>query len=62
MTKRQIELLIESVAYHHLLLQKMYVQQTDKEVKHHLEYEHEELCQISKILIKELDDYENDNF
>ena len=60
MTKRQIELLIESVAYHQLHLQKMYEQQADKEVRHHLEYEHEELYQISKILIKELDEYDKE--
>lgn len=61
MTKRQIELLIESVGYHQLHLQKMYEQQTDKDVKKHLEYEHEELFQISKMLIKELDYYDKEN-
>lgn len=62
MTKRQIELLIESISYHQLHLQKMYEQQTDENIKQHLNYEHEELCRISKLLIKELDKYENDNF
>lgn len=61
MTKRQIELLIESISYHQLHLQKMYEQQTDENVKQHLIYEHDELCEISKMLIKELDKYENDN-
>ena len=62
MTKRQIELLIESISYHQLHLQKMYEQQTDENIKNHLIYEHDELCIISKMLIKELDNYENDNF
>lgn len=61
MTKRQLELLIESVSYHQLHLQKMYEQQTDENVKQHLNYEHQELCEISKMLIKRLDKYENGN-
>lgn len=61
MTKRQIELLIESISYHQLHLQKLYEQQTDKNIKEHLHYEHDELCEISKMLIKELDKYENGN-
>lgn len=61
MTKRQLELLIESISYHQLHLQKMYEQQTDENVKHHLIYEHEELCIISKMLIKELDDFDKEN-
>ena len=36
MTKRQIELLIESISYHQLHLQKLYEQQTDKNLKEHL--------------------------
>lgn len=61
MTKRQIELLIESISYHQLHLQKMYEQQHDENVKQHLIYEHDELCEISKMLIKGLDNYENGN-
>ena len=61
MTKRQLELMIESISYHQLHLQKMYEQQIDKNIKEHLMYEHDELCEISKMLIKGLDDYENDN-
>lgn len=61
MTKRQIELLIESISWHQLHLQKMYEQQDDKEVKNHLEYEHKELYQISKMLIKELDNYDKES-
>lgn len=61
MTKRQIELLIESISYHQLHLQKMYEQQHDENVKQHLIYEHDELCEISKMLIKGLDKYENGN-
>ena len=61
MTKRQLELMIESITYHQLHLQKLYEQQTDKNIKEHLMYEHEELCIISKMLIKELDDYDKEN-
>ena len=61
MTQRQIDLLLESIAYHQLHLQKMYEQETDENVKQHLIYEHKELCEISKMLIKELDNYENGN-
>ena len=61
MTKRQLELMIESITYHQLHLQKMYEQQTDKDLKEQLIYKHEELCEISKMLIKELDDYDKKN-
>ena len=61
MTKRQIELLIESISYHQLHLQKMYEQQTNEKVLERLIHEHLELCEISKMLIKGLDKYENDN-
>ena len=61
MTKRQIELMIESISYHQLHLQKMYEQQVDENVKQHLFYEHDELCEISKMLIKELDNYDKKN-
>lgn len=61
MTKRQIELLIESISYHQLHLQKMYEQQTDKNIKEHFIYEHDELCEISKMLIKGLDNYDKEN-
>ena len=61
LTKQQIELLIESISYHQLHLQKMYEQQTDENVKQHLFYEHEELSEISKMLIKELDGFDKEN-
>ena len=61
MTQRQIDLLLESIAYHQLHLQKMYEQQTDENVKQQLIYEHQELCEISKMLIKELDFYDKEN-
>ena len=61
MTKRQLELMIESISFHQLHLQKMYEQQNDENIKQHLQYEHEELCEISKMLIKELDDYDKEN-
>lgn len=61
MTKRQIELMIESISYHQLHLQKMYEQQTDENVKQHLMYEHDELCEISKLLIGVLDVYDKEN-
>ena len=61
MTKRQLELIIESISYHLLHLQKMYEQQTDKNIKEHLMYKHDELCIISKMLIKELDNYDKEN-
>ena len=61
MTKRQIELLIDSISFHQLHLQKLYEQQNDKNIKEYLQYEHEELCKISKMLIKELDDFDKKN-
>lgn len=61
MTKRQIELLIESIGYHQLHLQKMYGQVTSEKVLERLIHEHEELCEISKMLIKELDNYDKEN-
>ena len=61
MTKHQLELLIESISYHQLHLQKMYEQQTDKNKKEQMLYKHEELSVISKMLIKELDDYDKEN-
>ena len=61
MTKHQLELLIESISYHQLHLQKLYEQQTDNNIKEHLIYKHDELCIISKMLIKELDNYDKEN-
>ena len=61
MTKRQLELLIESISYHQLHLQKMYIEQNDKNKKEQLLFEHDELCRISKMLIKELDNYDKKN-
>lgn len=61
MTKRQIELILESIVYHQLHLQKLYEQQTDKHSKQLIECQHEELCEISKMLIKELDNYDKEN-
>lgn len=61
LTKRQIELLIESISFHQLHLQKMYIEQNNKNIKEQLLCKHEELCRISKILIKELDDYDKEN-
>ena len=61
MTKRQLELLIESISYHQLHLQKMYIEQNDKNKKDQLLCEHDELCRISKMLIKGLDNYAKKN-
>lgn len=61
MTKRQIELLIESIGYHQLHLQKMYGQVTNDKTLERLLHDHLELCEISKLLIKELDKYDNEN-
>ncbi len=61
MTKRQIELLIESISYHQLHLQKLYQQHVDEDVREYLQGEHEELCEISKMLIKGLDEYDKEN-
>lgn len=62
MTKRQIELLIESISYYQLHLQKMYSRVTNEKILEKALHERLELCEISKMLIKELDSYENDNF
>ena len=61
MTKRQLELMIESISYHQLHLQKIYEQQTDENIKAQIQYKHDELCIISKMLIKELDNYDKEN-
>ena len=61
MTKRQIELLIESISYHQLHLQKMYGQVTSEKVLERLIHEHLELCEISKMLVKELDNMNRRN-
>ena len=61
MTTRHLELIIESISYHQLHLQKMYEQQTDKNIKEHLMYKPDELCIITKMLIKELDNYDKEN-
>lgn len=61
MTKRQIELLIESVGYHQLHLQKMYGQVTNEKVLECLIREHLELCEISRILIGVLDEYDKES-
>ena len=60
LTKRQIDLLLESVAYHQLHLQKMYEQVTNEKILEQLLHEHLELCEIRKILIKELDKFEQE--
>lgn len=61
MTKRQIELLIESISYHQLHLQKLYGQVANEKILECLLREHLELCEISKMLIKELDEYDKEN-
>lgn len=61
MTKRQIELLIESISYHQLHLQKLYGQVTNENVLEKLIHEHLELCEISKLLIGVLDVYNEEN-
>ena len=58
LTQRQIDLLLESVAYHQLHLQKMYEQTTNEKILEQLLHEHLELCEITKMLIKELDKFE----
>ena len=61
MTKRQIELLIESISWHQLHLQKMYGQVSNEKVLERLIHEHLEVCEISKLLIKELDKFDKEN-
>lgn len=61
MTKRQIELLIESISYHQLHLQKLYGQVTNEKILEKLLHEHLELCEISKLLIGVLDVYDEEN-
>ena len=61
MTKRQIELLIESISYHQLHLQKLYGQVTNEKVLERLIHEHLELCEISRLLIGVLDEYDKEN-
>lgn len=61
MTKRQIELLIESISWHQLHLQKLYAQVTNEKVLEKLIHEHLELCEISKLLIGVLDVYDEEN-
>lgn len=61
MTKRQIDLSLESIAYHQLHLQKMYEQVTNEKILEQLIHEHLELCEISKLLIGVLDVYDKEN-
>lgn len=61
MTKRQVELLIESISYHQLHLQKMYSEVTNEKILEQLIHEHLELCEISKLLIGVLDVYDKEN-
>lgn len=61
LTQRQIDLLLESVAYHQLHLQKLYIEQNDKNIKDQLVCHHDELCEISKMLVKELDNMNRRN-
>lgn len=61
MTKRQIELLIESISYHKLHLQIMRKQVTNEKILEKAEHEHLELCEISKMLMKDLDEYDEEN-
>lgn len=61
MTKRQIELLIESISYHQLHLQKMYSRVTNEKLLEKVVHEHLELCEISKLLIGVLDVYDKEN-
>ena len=58
--KHQLELLIESICYHQLHLQKMYEQQSDEIIKQQILYKHEDLSIISKILIMEMDRYDKE--
>ena len=60
MTRRQVELLIESISYHQLHLQKMYEQVTNEKIIERLLHEHLELCEISKLLIGVLDEYDKE--
>ena len=55
--KHQLELLIESISFHQLHLQKMYEQQSDENIKQQIQYKHEDLSIISKMLIVEMDRY-----
>lgn len=61
MTKRQIELLIESISYHQLHLRIMCKQVTNEKILEKAVHEHLELCEISKMLMKELDVYDKEN-
>lgn len=61
MTKHQVELLIESITYHQLHLQKMYGQVTSEKVLERIIHDHDELCEILKILIGVLDVYDKEN-
>lgn len=59
--KHQLDLLIESISYHQLHLQKIHEQSKDQEKKNQIFYKHEELAHLSEILIKELDNYDKKN-
>ena len=61
MTRRQVELLIESISYHQLHLQKMYSEVSNEKILEQLIHEHLELCEISKLLIGVLDVYDKEN-
>ena len=59
--KHQLDLLIESISYHQLHLQKIHEQSNDQEKKNQIFYKYEELAHLSEILIKELDNYDKKN-
>lgn len=61
MTKRQIELLIESISYHQLHLRIMCNQVTNEKILEKALHEQLELCEISRLLIGVLDEYDKES-
>ena len=59
LTLLDIDLLLESIAYHQLHLQKIYEQSKNQEMKNIIFKKHKKLVYLSEILIKELDNYDD---
>lgn len=59
LSKLDIELLLESISYNQLHLQKLYELEKSDNVKEIYEIKHNTLASISQQLIKELDNYDD---
>lgn len=59
LTKLEIDLILESISYHQLHLQKIYKQSKNQEMKNIIFKKHKKLVHLTALLIKELDNYDD---